>query len=103
VAIQAKPGEGDRMLEVLNSIMPDTVGADGAIGAETMRDSDDSDKFITVGRWRDRAAHEAYMAWRERTGKGHTELAPLMQNVVISYCATVGDWVSPAAATATSS
>ncbi len=92
VEMQAKPGEGDRMFEVINAIMPDTVAAEGAISFEAVRDRDDRDKFIVVGRWRERDDHESYMAWRAETGIGHDDLAPVMENVVITYCDTVAEW-----------
>jgi quinol monooxygenase YgiN len=92
VQMQAKTGEGDRMLEIVHRIMPDTVAAEGAISFEAVRDRDDSDKFIVVGRWRERVDHETYMAWRAETGIGHDELAPVLETVVINYCDTVAEW-----------
>jgi quinol monooxygenase YgiN len=91
--MRAKPGEGDRMIEVLNQIMPDTAKSDGAVEFELLRDCDDGDKFVVIERWRDRADHEAYMAWRERTGIGREELAPVIGGpVVITYCDAIGAW-----------
>lgn len=91
--LQAKPGEGDRMIEVLGQIMPDTANSDGALEFELLRDRDDGDKFVVIERWRDRADHEAYMAWRERTGIGREELASVIGGpVAITYCDTVGEW-----------
>jgi quinol monooxygenase YgiN len=92
VQMKAKPGEGDRMREVLDAIMPDTLAAEGAISLELFRDRDDGGLFIAVGRWRERADHEKYMAWRAATGVGHDELSPLLDEVVITYCDTIGEW-----------
>lgn len=92
VQMQAKAGQGDRMFEVLKEVMPDSAAAEGAIGFEALRDRDDPDKIIVIGRWRDRDDHTAYMAWREETGIGHSELAPLIETLAISYSDTVGEW-----------
>lgn len=92
VEMQANPGDGDRLLEVLKKITPDSLAGDGAISFETVRDQDDPDKFITIGRWRDRLAHTTYMNWRAETGIGPSELAPLLANLVITYSDVVGTW-----------
>jgi quinol monooxygenase YgiN len=59
--LQAKPGEGDRLAEVVRGMLHDTNRMDGALGSEVLRGLDDGDKVVLVEQWRDRADHEAYV------------------------------------------
>ncbi len=76
--LQAKPGEGDRLIEVMQSLLEDTTKMEGSLGYELWRDLDDGDKVMVVERWRLRANHEAYVRWREETGTGRGELAGVL-------------------------
>jgi quinol monooxygenase YgiN len=92
VQMKAHPGQGDRMAEVLDAIMPDTLAAEGAISLELFRARDDTDVFWAVGRWREREDHEKYMAWRAETGIGHDDLGPLLAEYSVTYSDTIGEW-----------
>lgn len=93
VRLQAKPGEGDRLLEVVKEITPDSVSKDGAGAFELVRDLDDPDTVVMIEKWRDRAAHEAYVAWRAETQIGAAELAAVLgAEPEIRYLETVGEW-----------
>jgi quinol monooxygenase YgiN len=93
VRLQAKPGEGDRLLEVVKEITPDSIDKDGAGRFELVRDLDDPDTLVMIEKWRDRADHEAYVAWRAETGIGAAELGALIgAPPEIRYLETVGEW-----------
>ncbi len=93
VRLQAHPGEGDRLVDVVSQITPDARAHEGAGEFELVRDLDDPDTVAMVARWRDRAAHEAYMAWRDETGVGTDDLAAVLgAPPVIRYCEIVGEW-----------
>jgi quinol monooxygenase YgiN len=92
VRMQAKPGEGDQLVEVVNQISPDTVSRDGALSFELVRDLDDPDTLVMIEKWRDRADHEAYAAWREETQIGVAELFAVVAAVEVKYLETVREW-----------
>jgi quinol monooxygenase YgiN len=93
VRLQAKPGEGDKLVEVVKAITPDSIDKDGAGAFELVRDLDDPDTVVMIEKWRDRASHEAYVAWRAETGIGAAELGEVMGAAPeIRYLETVGEW-----------
>jgi len=93
VRLQAKPGEGDRMVEVVKEITPDSIDKDGWVAFELVRDLDDPDTLVMIEKWRDRADHEAYVAWRAETGKGAAELGEVIgAPPEIRYLETVETW-----------
>jgi quinol monooxygenase YgiN len=90
--LQAKPGEGDRLIEVMNSLLEDTGRMEGALGHEVWRDLDHGDNVMVIERWRERANHEAYVRWREETGAGRAELAGVLAAPpTYAYYETVGE------------
>jgi quinol monooxygenase YgiN len=92
VHLRAKTGEGDAMQAALMKEVPVTAARDGAIAMEAVRDLDDGEKFILIQRWRDRAAYDAYLAWRQNSGAGSGALASVLGDMSIQYCETVGHW-----------
>jgi quinol monooxygenase YgiN len=96
VRLQAKPGEGDRLVEIVKRITPDSVAQDGAGAFELIRDLEDPDTVLVMERWRDRASHESYMKWRaesEAGQEGGRELfAVLGADPVIAYYETLAEW-----------
>ena len=63
-----KKGMGKQMLEDLREVMPGTRKAKGLIDVVVHIDQDNPDRIFLVEHWDDRAAHEAYVAWRAETG-----------------------------------
>ena len=92
VYLQAKPGQGDQMLEGLGEEVPVTAGKDGCLSIEAIRDLEDPDKFVLLESWRDREAYEAYLSWRETANVGGGALAPLIDGFSFQYYDTVGEW-----------
>jgi len=93
VRMRAKPGEGDRLLQVVKDLTPDSIGREGAGEFELVRDLDDPDLLVMIERWRNRADHEAYVRWRAETMIGVAELgAVLAEPPEIRYLETVGEW-----------
>ena len=93
VRMRAKPGEGDRLLRVVNDLTPDSLAKDGAGEFELVRDLDDPDVLVMIERWRDRGDHEAYVQWRAETRIGVAEMgAVLAEPPEIRYLETVGEW-----------
>lgn len=66
--VKAKAGGGDAVLASLRELLPDTRSHDGCIGVETIRDQDDPDTIVLVGKWRSRGHYEKYLAWRRESG-----------------------------------
>jgi quinol monooxygenase YgiN len=93
VRMRARPGEGDRLLQVVNDLTPDSLLREGCGEFELVRDLDDPDLLIMIERWRDRADHEAYVQWRAETQIGVSEMgAVLAEPPEILYLETVGEW-----------
>lgn len=92
VGIQALPGEGERLVRVMEEFIPDSASRDGAIESELVRDEDDRDSVLIIERWRSRADHEAYLAWRQESGKGRAELDAVMSSMQIRYGETIATW-----------
>jgi quinol monooxygenase YgiN len=89
VQLQAKSGAGDQLLDAINEETPVTASKDGAIEVQAWRDLDDRDKFVLVEQWRDRAAYDAYLKWREESGDG--ALAPLLDGFGVQRYESIGE------------
>jgi quinol monooxygenase YgiN len=76
--LQAKPGEGARLVALVTSLLEDTMKHEGALGFEMPRDLGDPDVVVLIERWRERADHEAYSRWRQETGIGLAEMAAIL-------------------------
>jgi len=93
VRMKARPGEGDKLLEVVKAITPDSVSKEGAGSFELVRDLDDSETLVMIEKWRERADHDAYVAWRAETQIGVADLfAVLGEEPEIRYFETIGEW-----------
>src|SRR3954465_16062025 len=93
VRLQARPGEGEKLLEVVRKITPGSTSKEGAGAFELLRDLDDPNTLVMLEHWRDRADHEAYVRWRAETQTGVAELgAVLAEPPEIRYLETVGEW-----------
>ena len=64
----AKAGTGKQLLEVMRHLLPDTRNKDGFIDLVLHVDQDNSEKFLCVQHWVDRASYEAYVGWRKENG-----------------------------------
>jgi quinol monooxygenase YgiN len=92
VEIRALPGAGERLIEVMKKFIPETASRDGAIDLELVRDEDDKDRILIFERWRSRADHEDYLAWRAESGAGRAELDAVMSSMQITYGETIATW-----------
>ena len=63
-----KVGLGKQTLEDLREMLPSTRARDGFIDLAAHVNQDNPDRIFLVEHWENRAAHEAYLAWRLETG-----------------------------------
>lgn len=93
VRFQAKPGEGEKLLELVRGMIPEARAIEGAGAFELVRGLEDPDLIISFARWRERSDHDTYMAWRASTGIGTQELAALIASPPeVLYLETVEEW-----------
>ena len=67
VEFACKEGLGEQTLEDLRAMMPDTRKRDGLVDIVVHVDQDTPNRIFLVEYWENRAAHEAYLAWRFET------------------------------------
>lgn len=66
--LHLKPeGVADTMRD-LEELLPDTRTFDGCQSVETFVDQDDPQHVVLIERWREKADHQSYMAWRQEQG-----------------------------------
>jgi quinol monooxygenase YgiN len=85
VTFRAHAGDGARLIEALDAILPDTAGFPGSLGVELLRDGDDGDQVTMIERWETPDAYVAYRAWRASQPPTETgsllASPPLMSNL----------------------
>jgi quinol monooxygenase YgiN len=85
VRFTARPGDGARLIEALDSMLPATAAFPGCRGVELLRDPEDSDQVSMIEHWETPDAYVAYRAWRASQGPTETGAlladAPLMSNM----------------------
>lgn len=58
VQLEAKPGCGDALLDLLRETLPELRGQPGCIEIRVVRDLDAPDTLIAIEKWQDRVRHE---------------------------------------------
>jgi quinol monooxygenase YgiN len=66
--LHLQDGRTEEFLGLLRVGLADTRKRDGFEDVEVYVDADDPTRLVLWEKWRDRASHEAYIAWRTETG-----------------------------------
>jgi quinol monooxygenase YgiN len=72
----ARTGDGTRLVEALEAVLPDTAAFPGCFGVELCRDADDGDQVTMIERWETPQAYDAYLDWRAK--QEPTQVGPLL-------------------------
>ena len=75
--IKAPAGKADALARLLQEIIPDTRAYTGCEDIRVLRNSAEAEEFVIVEQWTDRAAYDAYLAWRKQTGLSE-RMGPLL-------------------------
>ncbi len=68
VAFPCREGEAAGLLEILKTALVDTRAFDGCESIDVFTDADNPDTIVLWESFETRAHHEAYLAWRVKTG-----------------------------------
>ena len=66
--LQAQPGKGDDLAQLLREAVPDTRTFDGCIDCAVWRNRDDLDNLAIVETFESREHYDRYFQWRVETG-----------------------------------
>ena len=83
--VLAKPGTGAQVLATFRELLPDTRQKEGFEEIVAHVDQDNADRIMLYERWRDRAAHESYLAWRTERGDLEALTAMLAEPPVVRW------------------
>jgi quinol monooxygenase YgiN len=64
----ARAGDGTRLVDALEAVLPDTAAFPGCLGVELCRDAEDGDQVAMIERWETPEAYDAYLDWRATQG-----------------------------------
>lgn len=66
--VVAPAEKADALAQLLKDIIPDTRAYAGCEDIRVLRNSSKPEEFVIVEQWKERAAYDAYLAWRKQTG-----------------------------------
>ena len=67
VKLDLKPEHIDRLHDVIDAVVGETLGFDGFENISFHRDMDDPSNFVVWEQWASRDAWDKYLAWRHST------------------------------------